>query len=280
MDNNNVNSKQQFLVLIDFSKGSYKALKYAISMAKAIKSKLVLLHVATSRDFRKTDNPSVALRAIDIAARQKEVQFKSIVEMIESEGVAVEYINTVGDVFTQIKLYLAKYKPSLIVIGKSNYGQNKLGNIANYLVYENIHNVLIIGNDFKFNKSTNISVACNSKILIDDSSNILFWLNSKTRKPLKIFVSKRKNASEEFNFAKNGHRIVDEPHKICIQNTQSFSLTRSIINHISKEKIDLVCIGRKSTNKSFFNKLFNRPNITSEVINNARIPTLIMGSIS
>ena len=276
MENSDASSEQKFLVLIDFSKSSYNALKYAISLAKLIEAKLVLLYVAAPRDLVESDNPSVALRAIEIATKEKEVQFISIIEMIEAEGVSVVYHNTIGDLSKKINLHIELHRPDLLVIGKSRYGVPEVGETTNFLLNKFKGNLLIIGNDQEFNNGTKISVECNSETLNEYSSNVLFWLNKSTKEPLRVLVNKRKR-SEEFMFPENWDGIADAPYKICVKNNQRFSLTKSIINHISKEKIDLVCIGRKSTNKSFFTKLFNRSNPTSEVINNARIPTLIMG---
>lgn len=277
MKGNNSHTSQRILVLIDFSTSSYMALKYAISLAKTIDASLILLYVAKPRDVVDSENPVVATRAMEIAASEKENQFKSIIEIIEAEDVSVEYVNTIGNARLQIDLYSEKYSPNLIVIGKSNYGNNSLGEIANYLVFQDTRNVLIVGKDSEFNRDTQISVECNSETLNDYSSNILFWLNQKTKAPLRVFVNRRKRSIEEFQFPENWRGIAESSHKLCIKNNQSFSLAKSIINHISTEKIDLVCIGRKGINKSFFTKLFNRPNTTSEVINNAKIPTLIMG---
>ncbi len=277
MENNQLSTKQKILVLIDFSKSSYKALKYTISLAKTIEVSIILLYVAKPRDLVKSDNPSVAIRAIDIATAKAEVQLKSMVEMIEAEGVSVEYHNTIGDVPKTINLYLESHNPSLVVIGKSKYGETQLGETTEHLLYQFTGNLLIIGSDLEFSEATNISVECNSETPNNYSSNILFLLNNKTKPPLRVFVNKRKRATQQFVFPESWKGIAETPYKICVKNNQSFSLAKSIINHISTEKIDLVCVGRKGINKSFFTKIFNQPNTTSEVINNARIPTLIMG---
>lgn len=279
MKNTNTTLDQNLLVLIDFSRSSFKALKYAISLAKTMEARIILLYVATPRDLAISNNPKVVLRATEAAAKEKEAQFISIVEMIESERIPTEYINTVGDVFTQIRHYSEKYNPSLTIIGKRDYGKTQLGEVANFLVFQNTQNVLIVGNDHEFNKATSISVECNEEMLNDYSSKLLFWLNSKTEEPLKLFVNKRNRQSEHIDFLENWHGMADVPHKICTKNDHSLSLAERIISHISKEKVDLVCIGRKPTN-TFFSKLFKKANTTSEIINNARIPTLIMGSTS
>ena len=268
---------QKFLVLIDFSKSSYQALKYAISWAKIMEVKLILLYVARPRDVIESDNPSVVLRAIDIATSKAEAQLKSMVEMIEAEDVLVEYHNTVGDVPIKTKLYIELHKPTLVVLGKTKYGENKLGEITEYLLYQFTGNLLIVGNEVEFNIETKISVECSSENLKDYGSSILIWLNKKTKAPLIIFVNKRKRSTEKFTFPENWQGIAESSYKICVKNRQSFSLVNTIIEHISKEKIDLFCIGRKGKNKSIFAKLFNQSNTTSDIINNARIPTLIMG---
>ena len=165
-------------------------------------------------------------------------------------------------------------------MGKTRYGENQKSELTDFLLYQFTGNLLIIGNDSEFNKKTKISVECNSQTLNDYSSNILFWLNKKTNEPLRVFVNKKKRSTNEFTFPENWHGIAASPHKICTRKNQNLSLAKSIISHIDTERIDLICIGRKGTNKSIFTKLFRGSNATTEVINNAKIPTLIMGSAS
>ena len=275
-------AEQKLLVLLDFSKGSINALRYAISLAKIIETKLVLLYIAKPLDVVDSDNRSIVLKALDSATKKKEIQFKSIMEMIEAEGVSAEYINTMGDVPTQIRLYSEKHNPSLIVIGKSGNSENSLGKTANYLVNEDTRNVLIIGGSQEFNDELNILVECNAEAINKQSINILFKLNKKTKSSFSVFINRGMWPTEEFKFPKEWLEIASSPHKIYKKSNQLFSTTKSMMNHIAKEKVDMVCIdrSRKGVNNSFFTKLLSRSSRTNEVINNARIPTLIMGEYS
>ena len=277
MEYNKTRSKQKILVLIDFSKSSYMGLKYAISIAKFIEAKLFLLYIAKPGDLVKSDNPSVALRTIDFESRKAEVQLKSIAEMIEDVGVSAQYHNTVGDVPTKAHQYIELLRPDLIVIGKSKYGEDQLGELTRFLLCQFSENLLIVGNNLKFNEETNISVECNLDNLNDYNSNILYLLARKTKTPLRVYVSKRKRSSVEFNFPESWQNLADYPYKICTKNNQSFSIAKSILGHIKEEKIKLVCLGRKGKNKSIFTNLFNQTNTMVDIINNARIPTLILG---
>ncbi len=278
MENIEASTRQKILVLIDFSKSAYKALKYALSLAKQIDGEITLLYIAKTRDVVNSDNPNVVLRALDIATTKAETQLKSIAEMVEAEGVQVKYYNTVGDLPIKTNLHLELYKPNLVVIGKSNYGEHQLGELTEFLLYQFTGNLLIVGNEVEFNEGTNISVECNWEHLNHYNSAIINQLNKKTETALRVFVSKRKRSKDEFTFPVSWNGIAESSYKICNKNNQNFSLAKSIIGHIKEEKIGLICIGRKGKNKSIFANLFSQSNTTVDVINNARIPTLILGA--
>ncbi len=276
MENNAI--KQTLLVLIDFSQNSYKALKYAISLAKVMNGKIVLLYISSSGSVVNSDNPSIVLKAKDIDKNKAEGQLKSILEMIEAEGLSAEYINTIGNFHTKMNEYTKLLCPNLIVLGKSNLKHTHLGEITEYLLYESNNNVLIVDSDTEFNENTHISVECNEDTLSDYSSSLLFWLNINTKTPLSIFVNKKKK--EGFSFPESWRGIQNAKHKICYKNSQYFSVASSINNHISNESIDLVCIGRKRESSSIFSKILNQSNTTTDIIKHTHIPILIMGKTS
>jgi len=271
--------KPTLLVLIDFSKNAYKALKYAISMAKAVNGKIVLLYVASPKNLAEPDNMSV-VRGTGIDKNKAEGQLKSIIEMIEAENLAAEYINTIGNLNSKLNEYTQLLSPSLIVLGKSNLKETHLSEITEFLLNESDDNVLIVESDTEFNESTHILVECNEGMLNDYNSNFLFWLHTNTKTPLCIFINKKKRSKEEFSFPKSWEGIQNVNHKICYKNNPYFSLTTSIKNHISDEKIDLVCIGRKRGTNTLFSKLLNQPNTTADIIKHTHIPILIMGKTS
>jgi len=277
---NGKSNKLKFLVLIDFSQNAYKALKYTISLAKVVNGKIVLLYVASPRNLVKSDNPSIALRSMEIDKSKAEVQLKSIIEMIEAEGITAEYVNTIGNISTKMKEYANLLSPSLIVLGKSSHIEQNLGEVTEHLLYRNNDNVLIIGSDNQFSEDTSISVECNENSLGDYSSNLLLWLNVNTRSPIRFYVNKRKRREKAFSFPENWSNIKNAEHKICYKNNQHFSVANGLEKHLSEENIELVCIGRKRANPSLFSKLFNQPKTILEIIKNTQIPLMLMGKIA
>ncbi len=269
--------KLKFLVLIDFSKNAYKALKYAISLAKVVNANLGLLYVASPRDIDKSDNPAVVLRAMEVDKNKAELHLKSIIEMIETEGLKADYINTVGNVQSKMKEYFRLLNPNLIILGKSDHKKQRLGEVMEFLLYQNRDNVLIIGNDVEFSNNTSISVECNENSLTAYSSNLLFWLSINTKSTLRLYVNKRKRSDTEFLFPEKWNGIKNLKHKVCYKNNKHFSVASGLKKHLTEENIKLVCIGRKRVNTSLFSKLFNQPNSTKEIIKHTQIPVMVLG---
>ncbi|MCF6360803.1 MAG: universal stress protein [Cyclobacteriaceae bacterium] len=272
--------KQTLLVLIDFSQNAYKALKYAISLARVIDGKIILLYVASPRDAENTDIPSIALRAMDIDKSKAEGQLGSIIEMIEAEGLAVEYINTVGNLYSKITEYANLFSPNVIVLGKSNLEEKSLGGITEFLLNQNNDNVLIIDSDNEFNEDTQISVECNENNLSGYNTNFLYCLNENTNLPIYLFVNKKERGEKEFSLPQNWLDIQNSNHKICYKSNPYFSVESSINSHIEEKKIDLVCIGRKRMKTSFLSSFFNKANTTTNIIKSTHKPILIMGTTS
>ncbi len=270
------NKKQKLLVLIDFTQNSYRALKYAISLAKVINGKILLLYVALPKELVNATNSPKTLQAVGVNKNKAEAQMRSIIEMIEAENLNAEYINTKGNICTKLDECTKLFQPNLIVLGKSSNSTNQLGEITTYLLYQNNNNVLIIGSDDEFREDTVISVECNENTLTNYNSSFLFWLNANTKTPLCIFVNQKNTRRKKFVFPENWGEIKNTTHKICYKTKQCFSIANSIKTHIVDKKIELMCIGRKRIKTSFWGNLLGQTNTAQQIINNSHIPVLIM----
>ena len=116
----NLNSKKNhdFLVLMDFSEASYKALKYSISMAKMIPSHIHVLYVANGEEVVDTENGIIALRAIEEETRKINKTLKSIVEIINVEGLSSTAHYQFGNVKHVLKSQIDQIQPELVILGK------------------------------------------------------------------------------------------------------------------------------------------------------------------
>ncbi len=272
--------KQKLLVLIDFTKISYRALKYAISLAKVINGKIILLYVVLPRELVNDKNYSAGLKTQKIDKNKAEAQLKSIIEMIEAEKLSAEYINTTGNFRTKLDECTTLFEPNLVVLGKSKNSTNQLGEATEYLLNQNNGNVLIISGDHEFREDTQISMEGNGESLNDQGSDFLLWLNEKTTPPICVFINHKKTVLKEVSLPKNWAELKKANFKICYKTKHCFSTIDSIKKHILDEKIELVCIARKRLKTSFFANLFSQHQSTKEFINNIDIPVLIMGQAS
>ena len=109
-----------YLVLMDFSEASYKALKYIISMAKLLGGKIHVFHIGNANKMVTSDNQVVALRDLRLETRKIEKKLKSILEIIAAEDIQATCNYTIGNIISELKIKIAGIKPDLVIIGKSN----------------------------------------------------------------------------------------------------------------------------------------------------------------
>ena len=83
--------RQRFLIAIDFSEASYRALQFATLLAKELSASLTLIHVIDADKLTESDNPLVLSRSIALHTSKAESRMYSFSEMIACSWLFLDY---------------------------------------------------------------------------------------------------------------------------------------------------------------------------------------------
>jgi len=280
MKDKQVKTEYDFLVLTDFSDTSLIALKYAISLAKLIKSTIHVCHIANPSKIVQNDNQAAAIRDITTETKKIEKKIGAIVEMIIAEGInAIPYCS-IGNIIYEFEELASQLKPDVVILGKKAENPKLSGKITSYLMNEYLGSLLIVREDIVFQNSTKISVACNNNTFDLYDPKLIFSLNNQTKLPLKLLNFKQKNDSNEKITVPQTWRESSYEIDQNIQLEQHTTIVDSLLQHITNNDTELLCIGR-GRSRNFLQRIFSSGSSTLlDVVNKIHTPILVMGTNS
>ena len=280
MKNRQVKTEYDFLVLTDFSDASYIALKYAISLAKLIKSTIHVCHVGNPEKIVENDNPLMAIRDIELESKKVEKKIGAIIEIVTAEGINVIPHYSIGNIIGEFKDRIDVINPDLVIIGKKKKNLMLSGKITSYLMNEYKGSLLIVGEESEFQIDTKICLGCNNNTLNQYDPSILYLLDKQITAPLTLLNIKKPNDSDELiNIPQIWRESCNEVGRnIKIEHENDSSIAEGLLKHIPNNKISLLCVG-KGKPKNFFQRLISGHSSTiSEIVNKVHIPILVLGA--
>jgi len=161
MENKNIKSSYNLLVLSDFTKTSDTALKKAIDIAKVINGTIQLFHVSRSVDIVKYENQISALRTINEKCFSIRKKLKDLADAIaEKENIKITYDFTIGNVKNEIQKRIKKTNPDIVIIGKrkKTFMDFLKGGLTKFLLHRHPEIILIAGEDHKKQAGNEISL--------------------------------------------------------------------------------------------------------------------------
>jgi nucleotide-binding universal stress UspA family protein len=274
----NSNSKQRFLVLMDFSEASYIGLKYAISLSKLLKAEIAVLHVASPSKMMDSYNPSVVARAINADTIKNQRKLNSIKEIIETEGIEATSHYSIGDKIDKLEEVVKETNPDLVVIGNKGKKSKFSGKLTGYLMRKYAGSLLLVGDENEFQPTTKISLGCNGDTLSKSNPEMIFSLNKHTETPITLVEVKDSIDSNPQKDLPNGWKSLYEMDKdIQFECQNNSNVVTGLVNYISQNNIKLLCIGRGKQKKLMQRMFSNQNTIAAEVADQVNIPILVMG---
>ena len=281
MDNQTVKTRYNLLVLTDFSDVSYAALKYAISLAKSIKSTIHVCHIANPGKIVESDNQASVLRDLETKTKKIEQKMGAIIDMITAEGINSIPYYSMGNIICEFEEQIEIINPDVVIIGKKIGNLSLSGKITSYLMNEYSGSLLIVGRESEFQNDTKISLGCNNSTLDRYDPHMLFSLDRQTKAPLTLLNVKNLNGSgKEIIVPQTWWKSIYEIDRdIKFVYEKDSRVVDGMLNYISRNNIGLLCIG-KGKPRNFFQKMMSKnTSKVSEVINKVQIPILVMGAI-
>ena len=266
-------SSFNFLILINFTETSYKALDYLIKLVKVVGGKIEIYCIIDPFSIADNDNQVTALRSIQTEKRRVERKLNSIVEMIELEGIKACSSYSIGNLKSELKLKLRQAKPDIVVMGK---GRGVTNWILNYLINEYKESVLILGNESDFLTGNKITIGYNSKTFDQYNFQLVSKFSQASEIPLTLLKVISPLEKEDAITMSNIPPVSDQTDLYFRFEYQSSSnVASALLENTSSGNVELLCIGRSKDKHSFFRHLFSN-STTFKIAKNIKIPLLIM----
>jgi hypothetical protein len=262
-----------FLILINFSENSYKALDYLIKLVKTVGGKIEIYCIINPSDMEVSDNQIAALRSIQTEKKRIERKLISIVEMIELEGIKTCSSYSIGNIKSELKQKLIHAKPDVVVIGK---GEGFTNWMLNYLINEYKESVLILGSESNFLKGTKITIGYNTDTLDKYNFQLISKFCQLSETPLTLL--KVVNPLEKNNYLKttNIPSVSDQSDLFFrFEYKNSSNVANALLEDASSCKVELLSIGRSKYRNPIFQRFFNN-STTLKIAKDIKIPLLIM----
>jgi len=131
----------------DFSKSSNNALLYAVNMAKAIKSKLIIIHsIELNEAIVSTGNQEIINKKLEHLEKQSKKQFLAMWNFACKRGVLVETYLVKGDIQKLLPKFILDRDPMLVVMGTTGAStlENKLMGSVTAKVLRNTSSPMLV----------------------------------------------------------------------------------------------------------------------------------------
>lgn len=235
------NKKYKILILSDLKDSAGTTLKSTISLAKLIDGEVNFFYVKKPIDIIKNDNQLSAAREINNEYKVIDKKMQKLVSPYAEEyDIKINHKYAIGNVKTEIKNYINKHKPDIVVIGKRKIKPLSFigDDITKYVLKEHDGAIMIAANTNVIEPNTKISLGfLNGK---ESSLSIGFSkeLIENSRKPLKTFTVIKDSNSFKNNTVTNNETEVEYVFE------KGENTLKNLSNYLSKSDINLLCIER------------------------------------
>lgn len=280
MTNQNSRVKLKLLVLLDLSRESYMVLRNAVNLAKTINGSIEIFYVKSPRDVVKCDNQLSAMSDIDEESYVIKKKLKNLANLFsQEENISIIFDFAFGNVKNEIVNRLEKTNPDIVVLGKRKKKPfNFLGDDVTQFLLSIYSGIILIGGEVKgLQSGIKYSIGFYNVILDDDNVEITKKLSKKATNPVKFFRVRKKSESNTENIIAKGLKIESN-----FENTIEYvfeegsNAINALVDYVSKNNIDLLCMGRGSDKRDGTNRFIDAMSEVQKTIQKLNIPLLIM----
>ena len=272
-DTNKRATGTDFLVFINFSKTSYNALNYAISLVKATRGSIELQYIINPSEIKDSENNFVVVRSINELKQKAKIKLNSIVEMLELENIEVISSYSIGNLKSEFIRILADNNSKTVVIGKKKSGVSS--KVLNTLIHQFHGNVLIVNDDAEYQGTHKIAVGLDG--LIKHQGGLIFISNlcKATNMPIVILdTQNNKQVSNEGQLIP----VLEKGLEIYLHKIEDRNPLEGLLKYSKKNDVEMLCIARTEYKYSLIRRMQNRTLVMSKMVRNIEKPLLIMGN--
>lgn len=262
-----------YFVGIDFSPGSYKAVQYAILLAKKMEAMVQLHHVIDADEIAESNNHFVVARSIDHLKERAESQMRSFAEMIlETHNVPVYHSISIGNPAASIISEINKKKPEAVFLGRSNGNCFLLKKVLSRVTVP----VFIVPKSTEVQLLSNIIFATDLKPVTTERLGLLIDLvkqDHQTVSVLHIQTNPHVNGTNhELTDSKLSEQLKFNSHLVLKHNEP----VEGILAHVKSNGTNLLVTVKRERN--FFGRMLSK-SISKQLAMHADIPILVISEI-
>lgn len=276
MTNNKLKAKYHLLVLLDLSKEPETTLRSAINLAEVISGSIEIYYIKPAVEVVKSANQLSAISAIDKERYRIKNKIKKLIGLVAQESkVSIEFDFAFGNVNSEIQIQLKKSNPDIVVLGKRDVKPfNFLGNdVTQFLLNNYFGNIFIAGEDKMLRTNKDISIGFYNDGLDNQSIDITKKLSRQTKKPVKFFRVRKNLESKTLDTKLQSSKFENTIEYVFEQGSNALD---GLVNYVSKNDIDLLCMGRGSKTNDENSGFIHGTSEVQKVIQKLKIPLFIM----
>ena len=229
-------------VMMDFTESSYRALRYAMKLAKKIDSDIEIFHVLLLDTTVYSDNQAVGLRELNLAFSKIKRKLASIAEILNNEGVSATYSYSTGNVKLEIKRHLKQSNHRIVVIGN---GKSKW-RVGNYLLRKYSGLLIIVSDTIESKIDSSISIEHYSDVLVNSNLDLIAQPLDKTNSLTQISDMKKLLMSSLVDPIKNALQSLSfQDINIKWRSIEETNIVEAFTKYIYDEQVGLLCIVRE-----------------------------------
>jgi nucleotide-binding universal stress UspA family protein len=266
-----MHSVPTFLVAVDFSEGSNKAVEYAVCLARTMLGRVELVHIADADEIAESHNQMVVLRSINRALDKARARLQSYQEMISQKWqVTTGQSVDIGKVHDRLPAVIAKANPDVVFLGKNHSNSRRLRSLLKRIESP----VVVVPAEVVIRSPRAVVLAADLGPLDRELIKPLLNLSGKDSHVLRLLHVARYNGRNGVNLEKESANFSQ---KLKV-NTEliyrkDYSTISGVRHFLVSGNTDLMCTVRRRRN--FLKELFSA-GTSIQLALHAPIPTLIL----
>ncbi len=271
-------TKYKLLVLIDLFKTAHSVVKSAVNLAKAVNANIEVFYAKQLTTIVKNENQISAMRSLNEEQNITKKKLQNLVNTIsKEENIPITFDFVFGNIKNEIIRQIETMKPDIIVLGKRkqpvfNFLRN---DTTQFLLNTYFGNILIVDEDNELNSNSNISIGFYTDTLDDCNIEITKDLSKKASSSIKFFKV-RKNATVQLSNDISAQLKTTHADKNIVEYEFEES-TGALINFVSKNNIELLCVGREWKKKGWIESFVREEANMNKEIHKLKVPLFIYG---
>ncbi|WP_047417300.1 universal stress protein [Cellulophaga sp. Hel_I_12] len=235
------NKKYKILVLSDLKDTTQNVLKSSISLAKMVNGEINFFHVKKPLDVIKRDNQLSAMRSLNQGHTAIEKEIQSMLWPIsDAYNVPIDYSFSIGNIKTEIEVYINEYQPDIIVLGKRNPKMIKFigDSITNFVLNKFDGAIMMVANSKDLEPNKKLSFGLFNSQDQTFNSDFTEHLITNAQKPLTSFSVIKKGSDTNKIESSSDQKV------IAYTFEDSADAIGNISKYLSKTKIDVLLVNR------------------------------------